>query len=398
MITMEESLLYWVWLTIKPMMNPTKITWLWERFATIKDIYEETEYNDIAGIGDKEIGELRNKDLTDAKRVVEKTERAGAKILTFEDINFPDMLRNIIDPPYVLYIKGEIMNWDRLLTIGVVGTRRCSAYGRLATKEISGDMAKSGITVVSGMARGLDSEAAWAAIQSGGKTIAVLGSGIDVIYPRENEKLYSEICEHGAVITEYPPGSEPLPGHFPERNRIIAGLSKGVLVTEAPLKSGALITARIALDNGRDVFAVPGRFDDPQYKGSNKLIQQCAKLVMSAEDIIEEYPYAVQLLKPPKIRVVIKTQTMPGYESEEISAEAKLIQNEQKISIESKKYAFLKPEEKEIIQILIEENMHIDCIARKLGKSAEEINPTLTMLEIKALIKKLPGNNYQLKL
>lgn len=395
---MEESLLYWVWLTIKPMMNSTKITWLWERFATIKDIYEETEYNDIAGIGDKEISELRNKDLTDARRVVEKTERAGAKILTFEDINFPDILRNIIDPPYVLYIKGEIMNWDRLLTIGVVGTRRCSAYGRLATKEISADMAKSGITVVSGMARGLDSEAAWAAIHSGGKTIAVLGSGIDVIYPRENEKLYSEICEHGAIITEYPPGSEPLPGHFPERNRIIAGLSKGVLVTEAPSKSGSLITARIALDNGRDVFVVPGRFDDPQYKGSNRLIQQCAKLVMSAEDIIEEYPYAVQLLKPPKIRVVIKTQTMPGYESEEASAEAKLIQNEQKISIESKKYAFLKPEEKEIIEILIEENMHIDDIARRLGKPAGEINTTLTMLEIKALIKKLPGNNYQLKL
>lgn len=395
---MEEKLLYWVWLTIKPVMNSTKITWLRDRYETIEDIYEETEYNDIAGIGKEELKALRDKDLTNAKRVVEQTERLGAKILTYDDINFPDMLRNIIDPPYVLYIKGEIMNWDRLLAIGVIGTRKCSPYGIKVTGELSYDMAKAGITVVSGMARGLDAEAAWSALRAGGKTIAVLGSGIDVIYPPENKKLYDEICEHGAVITEYPPGSDPLRSHFPVRNRIIAGLSKGVLVTEAPERSGTLITARYALDSGRDIFAVPGKIDDEHYKGSNRLIQQCAKLVMCAEDIIEEYPCETRLLKPPKIQVVIKTQNMPGYDAEELPAQSAPIQNEQKISIESKKYAFLKPEEKEIIELLIEGNMHIDEIARRLGKSAGEINTTLTMLEIKALIKKLPGNNYQLKL
>lgn len=395
---MEDNLLYWVWLTIKPVMSPTKITWLWERFETIKDIYEETEYNDIAGIGEKEKKALRDKDLTEAKDVIAKTERAGAKILTFEDINFPDMLRNIVDPPYVLYIKGEIMNWDRLLTIGVVGTRKCTPYGIKATRVISGGMAKAGITVVSGMARGLDSEAAWAALNAGGKTIAVLGNGIDIIYPRENEKLYNKICENGAVITEYPPGSSSLPTHFPERNRIIAGLSKGVLVTEAPEKSGALITARFALDNNRDVFAVPGRIDDVKHAGANRLIQQCAKLVMSAEDILEEYPYDTRLLKPPKIKVVIKTQEMPGYGSEGKEEEPVKIQNERKVSIDSKRYAFLKTEEKEIIELLIEADMNIDEIARRLEKTAGEINTTLTMLEIKALIKKLPGNNYQLKI
>jgi DNA processing protein len=391
---MEERLLYWVWLTIKPEMNATKITWLWEHFETIKDIYEEKEYNCIEGIDKNEICALQNKDLTEAKKVIERTEQIGAKILTYDDINFPDMLRNIIDPPYVLYIKGEMMNWDRLLPIGVVGTRRSTDYGKLVTNRISRDMTKMGITVVSGMARGLDMEAAWAALRAGGKTIAVLGSGIDVIYPPENEGLYNEICEHGVVMTEYPPGTEPIGGHFPERNRIIAGLSRGILVTEAPLKSGALITARYALENGRDVFAVPGNILDDHYRGTNNLIQQGAKLVMSAADVLEEYPYAAKLLKPPKIQVVIKTQDMPPYEGDT----AQPIQNEQTITIESKKYALLKDEEKEIIKLLIEENMHIDDIARKLNKPVGEINTTLTMLEVKALVKKLPGNNYQLKL
>lgn len=399
---MEENILYWVWLTTKPVMSPTKITCLRERFETIKDIYDEYEYNGIENIGPKEIKELRNKDLTEAQRVIEQTQRVGAKILTYEDINFPDMLRNIIDPPYVLYIKGELMSWDRLLTIGVVGTRKCSPYGRLVTSRLSRDMTKLGVTVVSGMARGLDAEAAWAALKAGGKTIAVLGSGIDVIYPRENEKLFYEICEHGAVITEYPPGSGPLPNHFPERNRIIAGLSKGVLVTEAPERSGALITANYALNSGRDVFAVPGNIFDAQYAGSNALIQHCAKLVMSVRDIIEEYPYAAKLLKQPKIKVVIKTQNIKNNFDENVEYSEEIhnapIQNEQNITIDSKRYALLKSEEKEIIELLIEKNMHIDELSRQLGKSAGEINTALTLLEIKRLIKKLPGNNYQLKL
>lgn len=390
---MEKRLLYWVWLTSKPIMNATKITWLWEHFETIKDIYEEKEYTGIEGIGQNEINALLDKDLTAAKKIIELTEKADAKILTYDDINFPDMLRNIIDPPYVLYIKGEIMNWDRLLPIGVVGTRKSTDYGKLVTNRISRDMTKMGITVVSGMARGLDMEAAWAALRAGGKTIAVLGSGIDVIYPPENKALYDEICEHGAVITEYPPGSEPLGGHFPERNRIIAGLSKGIVVTEAPAKSGSLITAKYALENGRDVFAVPGNIFDEHYAGTNGLIQQGAKLITSAADVMEEYPYAARLLKPPKIQVVIKTQDMPHYEDNSLP-----IQNEQRISIENKKYALLKDEEKSIIELLIEANMHIDDIARKLDKPVGEINTTLTMLEVKALIKKLPGNNYQLKL
>lgn len=389
---MDENLLYWVWLTIKPVMNSTKITWLWERFETIKDIYEETEYTGIDGIGEKERAALLDKDLTAAKKAVRETERAGAKILTYEDINFPDMLRNIIDPPYVLYIKGEIMNWDRLLTIGAVGTRECTKDGIESTKEICGGLARSGITIVSGMARGIDAESAWAALDNGGKTIAVLGGGIDVIYPPEHKKLYNDICEHGAVITEYPPGSASLRTHFPVRNRIIAGLSKGVLVIEAPAKSGSLITVGYALDNGRDVFAVPGARGDENYAGSNRLIQQGAKLVLSAEDVLEEYPYDVRLLKPPKIKVVIKTQSMPA------SMPAEPIQTERKISIDSKRYMFLKPEEKAIIELLIESDMHIDELARRLDKSVGEINTTLTLLEIKALIKKLPGNNYQLKL
>ncbi len=393
---MEEHILYWIWLTIKPSMSATKITCLWDRFETIEDIYNASEYNGIEKIGQGDKTALMDKDLTEAKKVVAATEKAGAKILTFDAIDFPDMLRNITDPPYVLYIKGEIMNWDRLLPIGIIGTRKCTDYGRLVTGRISRDLTKMGVTVVSGMARGLDSEASWAALRAGGKTIAVIGSGIDVIYPPENANLFKEICEHGAVITEYPPGSPALGGHFPERNRIIAGLSKGLLVTEAGEKSGTGITARYALENGRDIFAVPGNIYSPTCLGTNALIQQGAKLVMNAMDIMEEYPYAAKLLKPPKIQVVIKTQDLPPYEG--VEEEIQPIRNEQVITIENKKYSFLKNEEKDIIKLLIESNKHIDDIVRELDKPAGEVNTLLTLLEMKALIKKLPGNNYQLKL
>ncbi len=393
---MEEHVLYWIWLTIKPSITATKITCLWDRFETIEDIYNASEYNDIEKIGQGDKKALMDKDLTEAREVIAKTEKAGAKILTFDAIDFPDMLRNIIDPPYVLYIKGEIMNWDRLLPIGIIGARECTDYGRLVTSKISRDLTKMGVTIVSGMARGLDSEASWAALRAGGKTIAVIGSGIDVVYPPENANLFKEICEHGAVITEYPPGSSALGGHFPERNRIIAGLSKGLLVTEAGERSGTSITARYALENGRDIFAVPGNIYAPKCIGTNKLIQQGAKLVMNAMDIMEEYPYAAKLLKPPKIQVVIKTQNLPSYKIED---EEKIhIQNEQIVTIEDKKYSFLKNEEKDIIKLLIESNKHIDDIVRELDKPAGEVNTLLSMLEIKALIKKLPGNNYQLKL
>lgn len=382
-----KHILYWLWLTSKQVINPTKITCLLERFETIEDIYNAKEYNNIQSINAREKKALMDKSLDKAEKILKRTQDIGAKILVFDDKDFPDMLRNIIDPPYVLYLKGEVMQWDRLFTIGVVGTRKCCDYGRIATVNICRGLVRTGVTIVSGMALGIDGIAANTAIRNGGKTIAVLGSGIDVIYPPEHRNLYKAITEHGAVITEYPPGSLGLRHHFPERNRIIAGLSRGVLVTEASIISGSLITARCAFENNRDVFAVPGNILESRYAGTNSIIQSYAKLVTCANDIIDEYPYEVSLMNRQKTEDTIADETYTEKVNDSIQ-----------VSIEDKKYAMLDKKEKSIIELLIARNMHVDEIIRETGMQAGELNHIIVMLEIKGLIGKMPGNNYKLKI
>lgn len=377
---MDNNTLYWVWLASLSGIFANKVNALTEHFETIEDIYKAdiSEYKKIPGITRGDSLVLNSKDLTHAREIVEKTQKAGANILTYDDIRYPDSLRKIPNPPYVLYIKGEIMPWDRLLCIGVVGTRKCSEYGVNATNHIAYGLALKGITIVSGMARGIDTAAACAALKAGNKTIAVLGSGIDVVYPPENAKLMDEITKHGAVITEYPPGSAPLKAHFPERNRIISGLSRGILVSEAPEVSGALITARYALETGRDLFVVPGSIFSYNSRGSNNLLKEAAKATMCAEDILEEYPFDVEKLVPPDTSM----QT---------------VNNIRTVSIDDERYAKLGENEKKIISLLIESNLHIDEIQAKTSIEIATLNSLLPLLEMMGLIRKLPGDNYKLE-
>ncbi len=374
-----DSLIYWVWLGNLPGIFSNKITALMEHFESIEEIYKAADYKNIPGISRGDALILGSKDLSHAKEIIEKINKLGAYILTYDDIDYPDELRKIDSPPYVLYLKGEKLSWDRLFAIGVVGTRRCTAYGAKAADNLCFDLAARGITIVSGMARGIDSAAARAALRAGGKTIAVLGSGIDVIYPPENRELMEEIEKSGTVMTEYPPGSQPMAHHFPERNRIISGLSKGVLVIEAPLKSGALITANYALEAGRDLFAVPGEIFKDNSKGTNLLIKQGARIVSSAMDIIEEYPADIEKL---------------------VSAEEKPeepVNNIRRITIDDEKYQALDKKEQSVISLLIEKNMHIDDISVHTGIDIGELNAMLPMLEMLGLIRKLPGDNYKLE-
>ena len=376
-----DNLVYWVWLSNLSGIFSNKITSLLERFNSVEEIYKSdmNGYFSVPGLSRGDALVLNNKDLTRAKEIVEATFRMGAKILTYEDINYPDCLRTIDNPPYVLYVKGEVVNWDRLLMISVVGTRECSEYGAKAAHHLSYALARNGVTIVSGMARGIDSVASRAALKAGGKTVVVLGCGLDIVYPPENKKLMGEIEKNGTIITEYPPGSRPLSHHFPERNRIINGLAKGVLIVEAPYKSGALITANYALENGRDLFAVPGSiFKDNSY-GTNLLIKQGAKLVTSAMDILEEYPTEVSKLNPLKI---------DNTEDEK---------NIKQITIDDEKYAACGDDEKKIISLLIEGNMHIEDIRARLGIDIGKLNSILPMLEMMGLIKKIPGDNYKLE-
>lgn len=401
---MKEKQIYWIWLTNLPNITRDKITMLLDYFPDAQAIYE-AKPADFAGIyelSQAETRSLMNKDMSQAEKVLSRTEAAGAYILTYDDIHYPDMLRKIPSPPYVLYIKGEMMNWDRILGVAVVGTRHCTDYGREMTSVLCSGLARAGITIISGMARGIDGLAARAALSEGNKTIAVLGSGIDVIYPPEHESLMDAIVHNGAVVTEYPPGSAALPQHFPERNRIISGLARGTLVIEAPMRSGALITANQAMETGKDVFVVPGDVTRTSTMGSNRLINRGGKLVMTAADILEEYVYEMQRLqfvRPTDKKLMQNDQSMPVQGAVRHAAQQKrAVNNIQQISIDDKRFSELKEAEKKIISILIEANSSADEILRLAGVSVSEVNSMLIALEMRGFISKIPGNNYRLNI
>ncbi len=386
---MEQHILYWLWLaTARGISNPD-ITALFEQFNNIEEIYNQKDYAEVSGVRPYTKRILKDKNLKRAEAVLRECAKSQTEVLVFDDIRYPDILRTIPSPPYVLYIRGEIMNWDRLLTIGIVGTRDCTEYGIVATQNIAGVLAENGITVVSGMAGGIDSVAARAALKAGNKTIAVLGCGTDVVYPKENAELMREIIKNGAVISEYPPGSPPNKPHFPWRNRIISGLSRGVVVTEAPKKSGALITANFALEQGRDVFAVPGSINKVTCKGTNALLKTCAKAVCDANDILEEYMYEINRLKIEK---------PSGIKAMFAGKKKAPVNNEIKLSVDEKRFAGLSDDEKVIISMLLEKNMHIDDLTRGSGLEASKLTPMLSMLEFGGYIQKIPGNNYKLNI
>lgn len=222
----------------------------------------------------------------DILRMIKEWEAMGIRLCAQEDEEYPKWLKEIFDPPTLLYYRGTIPQSD--LCIGIVGSRRSTTYGRQAARKIASELSASGAIVVSGAARGIDTASHLGALEHG-ETIAVLGCGVDVVYPPENGKLLADIAEHGAVLSEYPPGTQPHPGLFPARNRIISGISRGILVVEAAEKSGALITATYAMEEGRDVFAVPGSIFSATSIGTNKLIQDGVKPILCGKDILDEY-------------------------------------------------------------------------------------------------------------
>ena len=382
---MENNLLYWVWLTDICGVYNNDINALLEQFDTVDEIYNATDYSGILNVKPSTIKKLRDKSLKKAEKIKDNCDKIGAEIITVDDIRYPDSLRTIPNPPYVLYMRGEIMKWDRILGIGVVGTRDCSDYGHKAVDYIVKDLAYCGATIISGMAKGIDGASARAALDAGNKTIAVLGTAIDNPYPWENRNLMQEIIDNGTVISEYPPGARTQRTSFPWRNRIISGLSKGILVVEAPEKSGALITANYALEQGKDIFAVPGNIFKKESAGTNNLLSMGAKAVQSASDILNEYVYEIERLNIKKPTVISK-----------IFAKSEKIENEIKLSIDDKRFSGLSDDDKKIISLLIEENMHIDDIARKSEIPAGELTTKLAMLEFSGHIQKIPGNNYKL--
>lgn len=399
---MNENTVYWVWLTAQYRMSTEKVKSIIHRFRSPKRVYEASveELCEIRGITSQDVKILSDKSLERAEEIIKETERIGAYIVTIDDAEYPSKLREIDLPPYVLYMRGHI-DWNEIRGITVIGTRKYTEYGEYVTRVMCAALAENGFTVISGMAEGIDGTASRAALDAGGKTAAVLGSGIDVIYPKGNEDLYNRIIENGVVMTEYPPGTRPLPKNFPHRNRIMSALGEGVLVVEAPERSGALITANRALDMGKNVFAVPGPIFHAAYVGTNRLIQQGAKPVLSPRDIICEYVNDEKVLKSLESDAYdAEDEAQTAFLSDDVTddAQTERTASKKQVSADDERFAELNDTEKKIISLLIERNYGTDELVRTLGVKMNELNNMLVGLEIQGFVSKLAGNNYKINI
>ena len=310
-------------------------------------------------------GILAFSDWAEIDDEIERARDAGIAIIPFTNPNYPARLRTIADPPPFLYVKGNILTADDK-AVAIVGSRSASEYGRRVARDLARGLASLGFTVVSGMARGIDGSAHESALQAGGRTFAVLGSGVERAYPPEHEILYRRISESGAVISELPIGTRPMAFNFPARNRLISGLSLGVVVVEATEKSGSLITATLAVEQGREVFAVPGEVGSSRSRGAHRLIRQGAKLVESVDDIIEEI--APQLLD----RTGSATQRAPRVLPQNASDATRTI-----------------------FALLQENTLQVDQVIERTGMSAAQVLETLLDLELQGLLRQLPGKIYR---
>ncbi len=359
-MTSPEARAFWIAFNHVPGVGPVRFARLLDFFGDLSAAWEaNAEELARAGLDRRTVERLQTVRRTlSLERVVARLERLGAHVLTWEDEAYPRLLREIPASPPVLYVRGTLLPEDTW-AIAVVGTRRMTRYGAEVTRRLVGELAEAGLTVVSGLALGVDRQAHQVTLERGGRTVAVLGSGIDRIYPASNRDVALRIVEQGALVTDYPPGTPPDAANFPPRNRIISGLSLGTLVVEAGERSGALITARFAADQGRDVFAVPGSILSAGSRGTNRLIRDGATPVLEASDILE----ALNVV-PAEPRQAVQ---------------ALLPDNE----VETR-----------ILAVLSREPMHVDEIGRAAGLDAPTVASTLALMELKGLVRAAGGMTY----
>ena len=357
--------MYLLWLSRIEGIGFKKANYLLEHFGNAEAIWfaEPAEIRAACGRNEK-LAEvlISSKDEDSLNDWLIELEEKEIEFYSFWHPRYPRLLREISDPPLGIYVRGELPD-DDIATVGIIGARKCSRYGATVAYEIAKDLGKTNVLVVSGMARGIDSEGHKGIMDGGGKTIAVLGCGVDVCYPPENRELMARIIENGAVISEYPPGTPAIPGHFPSRNRIIAGLSEMVVVVEAGKKSGTLITADLALDYGRDVFVVPGNVTSALSKGTNELIKQGCPIITEGQDILIALGIAYK--EEEKVKFKINT-------AENISAEEREI------------YDLMEPETP----------ISAETLCRKLHKDIQDVQYILSLLELSGYIIKIPQAGY----
>ena len=378
---LNQNLKYWVALKWVEGVGNVGFKSLLEAFGTPQKVFEAplSMIKAVPGIGDKTARQIKAfKDWKKVEKELECADRTGVSIVTSQDPLYPSQLLNTYDYPAFLYVKGHLKEDD--VNVAVVGSRTASTYGKFTTERLCRELVLRGITVISGLARGIDSAAHRGALSGKGRTIAVLGCGLDIVYPPENEKLFDENSLQGALISEFPFGTPPNAPNFPARNRIISGISLGVVVVEASEKSGSLITARIALEQGREVFAVPGSIDSSGSRGTNKLIKQGAKLIENVEDILEEI--LPQVTIAPKLVKPDQRQKQPEDHQKILNLSSDLV---------------LKETEKTVWQVLSQKPVHIDQIITSTGLTAHEVLGILLNLELQGLIEQKPGKTYMRK-
>ena len=406
---------YWIWLSLCCGEGNNSGSVLLDKYDDPKAIFnlEKEEIESVSGVSERAKAAICRKDISEAEKIFEHCQRENIGIITLDSPVYPERLKRIYAKPLVLYYRGKIPDIDDNLLIACVGMRKCSDGGAKIAYKLGAELSVAGAIVVSGMARGIDGACARGALSVNGRTIAVLGSGIDVIYPPEHNDLYNRIIKNGAVITEYAPGSAPEGHHFPARNRIISGLCQGTCVIEADAKSGALITAEKAEIQGRDVFAFPGNVLDPKSEGTNELIKNGATLVRGALDILKEYRF----LYPHKIfseKIGERMMLSERITSDGIGNGDGVKPEKKKNIISTIKSAFSKTEPKTkpdtsrfsdielAVYKALAECSAIDEIKvfseKALGKSvgASEVLAVLTSFEIEGICKAKPGGSYEL--
>ncbi len=358
----RKDIQYWVGFSLIPGIGRVRFSQLENYFSSLENAWEATpaelKQSGLDSGSIRAITSWRPKVSLEAE--MEKLDRYGVKVITWHDPDYPSRLKEIYDYPPLLYVRGSLASGDEWC-LAVVGTRRATVYGRQVTEEIVADLAQSKITIVSGLAKGIDSVAHHSALEAGGRSIAVFGCGLDIVYPSENVNLARRIMQQGALISEYPLGARPKGENFPRRNRIMSGLSLGVLVVEAGETSGAMITAHLALEQNREVFAIPGSILSPASRGTNQLIQEGAKLVRDYRDILEELN-----LTAVAHQVEMK-ELIPPSDTESL-----------------------------LLKQLGAEPTHIDEVCRSSGLPISTVSSTLAMMELKGLVKQVGAMNFAL--
>ena len=414
-------IVHWLWLAHRPGLTDYMKAELLRHFSDPEDIYfaQSEAFCHIEGFTKEMAQALADKDLTTAEKNLADAMKYKLHILTYRDAAYPQRLKHIPDPPLVLYYKGTLPDFDSQPVIGVVGTRKCTAYGLSAAKKLGHEITACGGLVVSGLADGIDAMAMKSALSAGGQVVGILGCGAEQVYPKINKWLFADTERYGCILSEFPPETPPFGWNFPKRNRIISGLSHGVLVVEAPQGSGSLHTARHALEQGRDVFVVPGNVDQPTFAGSLQLLRDGGTLVVSGWDILSEY----EAQFPDKVHRDARPSRQRAYPEdmpEKVEKTPKVAQNpvlpKEKSPKKEKSYkkdvdksgdpnysdvnkdlSALSPEERAVVEFLRDGERLVDQVIGEVNLPAGKVSSILTMLAIKGYVKKLPGNRVCLK-